>query len=287
MESLKGFIKRFIPIPSSQNSHIIYRGKRHCQLFGAFISLSTPLSFQVVLIYLFAFACFRAIEAFLKISVRRNLLDFSSEERTEFLRVLQQAKSTTHPDFMIATRRREEILGPDGNTPQFENVSIYNYFVWSHYYSVRKTYLGPGQRSFDGVDFSHEGPAFLTWHRYHLLQLERDIQDMLQDPSFALPYWNFATGRNSCDICTDDLMGSRSNFDDSLLSPNSIFSQWRILCEAIEDYDTLGTICNTPTISEGSSPLPKAIRTCCRLATTPIPTKHYMFHSEDMNTFYH
>ncbi|KAG8130556.1 hypothetical protein E2320_017143 [Naja naja] len=177
--------------------------------------------------------------------VRRNLLDFSSEERTEFLRVLQQAKSTTHPDFMIATRRREEILGPDGNTPQFENVSIYNYFVWSHYYSVRKTYLGPGQRSFDGVDFSHEGPAFLTWHRYHLLQLERDIQDMLQDPSFALPYWNFATGRNSCDICTDDLMGSRSNFDDSLLSPNSIFSQWRILCEAIEDYDTLGTICNS------------------------------------------
>ncbi|KAM6468396.1 5,6-dihydroxyindole-2-carboxylic acid oxidase isoform 1-T2 [Liasis olivaceus] len=177
--------------------------------------------------------------------VRRNLLDLSSEERSQFLRALQQAKTTVHPDFMIATRRREEIMGPDGNTPQFENVSIYNYFVWSHYYSVRKTYLGPGEESFDGIDFSHEGPAFLTWHRYHLLQLERDIQDMLQDPSFALPYWNFATGRNTCDICTDDLMGSRSNFDGTLISPNSIFSQWRILCEAVEDYDALGTICNS------------------------------------------
>lgn len=70
-------------------------------------------------------------------------------------------------------------------------------------------------------------------------------QDMLQDPSFALPYWNFATGRNTCDICTDDLMGARSNFDASLLSPNSLFSQWRVLCEDLENYDTLGTICNS------------------------------------------
>ncbi|XP_066471839.1 5,6-dihydroxyindole-2-carboxylic acid oxidase [Tiliqua scincoides] len=177
--------------------------------------------------------------------VRKNLLDLNAEEKNRFLRALQQAKTTVHPDIMIATRRREEIMGPDGNTPQFENVTIYNYFVWSHYYSVRKTFLGPGQLSFGGIDFSHEGPAFLTWHRYHLLQLERDIQDMLQDPSFALPYWNFATGRNTCDICTDDLMGARSNFDASLLSPNTLFSQWRVLCEDLEDYDTLGTICNS------------------------------------------
>lgn len=68
---------------------------------------------------------------------------------------------------------------------------------------------------------------------------------MLGDPSFALPYWNFAIGGSECDICTDDLMGARSAFDMNSISPNSVFSQWRVICESVEDYDTLGTICNS------------------------------------------
>ncbi|KAG9346898.1 hypothetical protein JZ751_005825 [Albula glossodonta] len=177
--------------------------------------------------------------------VRRNVMLLSPDEKRAFVNALDQAKRTVHPDIVIATRRYQEIFGPDGNTMQFQNITIYNYFVWSHYYSVSKTYLGPGQESFGGVDFSHEGPGFVTWHRFHLLQLERDMQDMLQDPSFALPYWNFAIGGSTCDICSDDLLGARSSFDLNSISSNSIFSQWRVICESVEDYDTLGTICNS------------------------------------------
>lgn len=75
---------------------------------------------------------------------------------------------------------------------------------------------------------------------------------MLGDPSFALPYWNFAIGGNQCDICTDDLMGARSSFDENGISSNSIFSQWRVVCESVEDYDTLGTICNSQSLSSSS-----------------------------------
>lgn len=126
--------------------------------------------------------------AFCTLEVRRNLLDLSAEEKNHFVQALDMAKCTIHPQFVIATRRSEEILGPDGNTPQFENISIYNYFVWTHYYSVKKTFLGPGQESFGDVDFSHEGPAFLTWHRYHLLQLERDMQVRVKPFRFQAPY---------------------------------------------------------------------------------------------------
>ncbi|XP_043570572.1 5,6-dihydroxyindole-2-carboxylic acid oxidase-like [Chiloscyllium plagiosum] len=172
---------------------------------------------------------------------RQDVLSLSDTNRRRLVRALHLAKVTPHPELVIVIRHPGNLSA--GQLPPFQNISIYNLFVWSHYYSVSKTYLGEG-RTFGGIDFSHEGPAFLTWHRYHLLQLEQDMQVMLQDPTFSLPYWNFATGRNTCDICTDDLMGARNNFDPTLISPNSIFSQWRNLCESLEDYDTLGTICN-------------------------------------------
>lgn len=103
-------------------------------------------------------------------------MQLSVDEKRAFVNALDMAKRTVHPDLVIATRRYAEIFGPDGNTMQFENITIYNYFVWSHYFSVSKTFLGAGQASFGGVDFSHEGPGFVTWHRFHLLQLERDMQ---------------------------------------------------------------------------------------------------------------
>ncbi|KAE8632905.1 hypothetical protein XENTR_v10001711 [Xenopus tropicalis] len=177
--------------------------------------------------------------------VRRNILELREEEKRRFVNALDLAKNTMHPDYVIATRRYAELIDPVQNTTNFENISIYDFFVWNHYYSVSKTFLGPGQGSEGGIDFSHEGPAFLTWHRYHLMQLERDMQVMLRDPSFALPYWNFAIGGNQCDICTDDLLGARSNFDANLLSTNSVFSQWQVVCEYVEDYESLGTICNS------------------------------------------
>ncbi|XP_053475402.1 tyrosinase-related protein 1b [Ictalurus furcatus] len=177
--------------------------------------------------------------------VRRNIMQMSPEEKRAFVNALDRAKRTVHPDLVICTRRYQELFGLDGNTVQCENVTVYNFFVWTHYYSVGKTYMGPGQQSFGGVDFSHEGPGFLTWHRFHLLQLERDIQDMLGNPTFALPYWNFAIGGNDCDICTDELLGARSSFDMDSISSNSVFSQWRVICEDVEEYEMQGTICNS------------------------------------------
>ncbi|KAK1792584.1 hypothetical protein P4O66_012522, partial [Electrophorus voltai] len=75
--------------------------------------------------------------------------------------------------------------------------------------------------------------------------------DMLGDPTFALPYWNFAIGGSECDICTDELLGARSNFDMNGISSNFVFSQWWIICESVEEYETLGTICNSYSVPQG------------------------------------
>uniref|UniRef100_H2Y9I6 Tyrosinase copper-binding domain-containing protein n=1 Tax=Ciona savignyi TaxID=51511 RepID=H2Y9I6_CIOSA len=176
-------------------------------------------------------------------AIRQNIMNMTQEDREFFLDVLDRSKTAVHPDYVVAQDHYRNLIPENTTEPNFVNITIYDLFVWVHYYSVRDTLLGPGQ-AYTAIDFSHEGPAFLTWHRMHLLGLENDLQVLSGDPTFALPYWDFAIGGSECDVCTDEIVGGQNPEDQTLLGPNSRFADWEVVCLSLDWFNDNIKLCN-------------------------------------------
>ena len=87
---------------------------------------------------------------------------------------------------------KNEFTGP--TTQQFgipgaaQKVSTYDLFVIWHFVTMM-TPTPPGQSDRNAA---HRGPVFLPWHRFMLRQLELNLQRVLTDNTFGLPYWDWA-----------------------------------------------------------------------------------------------
>lgn len=93
-------------------------------------------------------------------------------------------------------------------------VSTYDLFVvWHH--TAMSTMTPPTQGDRNAA---HRGPVFLPWHRFMLRQLELNLQRVLNDSNFGLPYWDWAAdGQKSAaqqkksKVWAADAMGGSGN----------------------------------------------------------------------------
>lgn len=68
-------------------------------------------------------------------------------------------------------------------------INTYDLFViWHHTAMMTMTPPTQGDRN-----AAHRGPVFCPWHRFMLRQLELNLQRVLNDADFGLPYWDWAT----------------------------------------------------------------------------------------------
>jgi tyrosinase len=76
-------------------------------------------------------------------------------------------------------------FGIDGPPQQ---VSTYDLFVVWHVIAMM-TLTPPNQSQRNAA---HSGPVFMPWHRFMLRQLELNLQRVLANQDFGLPYWDWA-----------------------------------------------------------------------------------------------
>lgn len=180
-----------------------------------------------------------------QVKTRRNILQLTTSEKNKFLAYLNLAKNIPSQDYVIATGTYTQMN--NGSNPMFRDINVYDLFVWMHYYASRDTLLG-GSNVWRDIDFAHEAPGFLPWHRAFLLMWERQIQRITGDENFTIPYWDWRDAEN-CEVCNDEYMGGRHPTNPNLLSPASIFSSWQVRTHRVKgkgiispDFEHLGEV---------------------------------------------
>ena len=116
--------------------------------------------------------------------IRENILA-SSEARDGFLRGVvlldQERPGINSRDVFQFLQRNVPGLRMRGIT---QNLSTYDLFVLWHVVAMSFP-MPPGNAA-------HSGPIFLPWHRMYLIRLEQQLQRVLGNNDFGLPYWDWA-----------------------------------------------------------------------------------------------
>ena len=117
---------------------------------------------------------------------------------------------------------------------------------------------------------AHQGPAFLPWHRQFLKIFESDIQVVLDDPTFGLPYWDSAADQSSgkpwtqWSIWGEDFMGGNgdSTQKDGVTTGPFRIGQWTTIDDPAPGV--VGNLQRTFGVEEQNLPTPPDVARALR-----------------------
>lgn len=119
------------------------------------------------------------------VRVRKSWTSLSAEERQKFIDgiVLLKQKTDLTWDYTSLCE------GEPGEYPK----NAYDYFVELHINAFLGMAGGGGHggHGIDDYNRPHMGPQFLPWHRELLLRFEQELRDVLDDPEYTIPYWDW------------------------------------------------------------------------------------------------
>ena len=192
--------------------------------------------------------------------------NFSSLTYQEQKAVIDAFKTAKNGGYRYTVPIEEE----PKNTDSFKLLSLYDIFATFHYYTIRddKFYdIHSSEPRLSIPDFGHEAPGFLPWHRAYLLYFETEMQYLLNNSSFVLPYWDWTVhefANDSSGIFQEGLFGSSSSCTDKKMPVDIIsdhFGDWDAVCINYKTLTETHQLCN-PYVNDLDELQTRTIKRC-------------------------
>ena len=118
--------------------------------------------------------------------VRKSFDQLATEEKQAYINAIRDLKNEKWYQSVVIV---EEPKNYTSGIVTLQNISAYDFLMYLHHYAARDAMESCTAYNNAMVDFAHIGPVFPMWHRYFLLLFEREIQRIMNNASFGLPYW--------------------------------------------------------------------------------------------------
>lgn len=123
--------------------------------------------------------------------IRKNIKSLTDNQKQNFVKAILKLKEA-----------QSQLHVYDNDANRYDDY-VETYLISFH--SISRTSPNSDPNWYPG--WGHNGPAFFPWHRSFLLQFEKDLQKVSNDPDIAIPYWDWTDKVPDASPFTEDFMG--------------------------------------------------------------------------------